>query len=303
MVALGGHALGALDPPSIEEEILDKASVVARALFPLLFSRSGLLLVHGNGPQVGIELLRGEMARARVPPFHLDVSVAQTQGSMGYVLACALREEIRRRKLDLPVVSVVTSVVVAGRSDLLKPIGPLLTRDEARTFESDRGWRVAGTEHGIRRVVPSPRPSRVLEIDSIRLLLSAGHLVIAGGGGGIPLTSDDRGVLTGVDAVVDKDRTATLLASELGSKRIVHLTSVDAVYRDYGTPRAKPLDRMRAEEALRLMQEGHFPEGSMGPKIEASLEFLQAGGESVLITAPERLLDGLVERAGTWIVP
>jgi carbamate kinase len=303
VVALGGHALGGIDPPSTPEEILEKAGVVARALSLLLASRSGLLVVHGNGPQVGIEILRGEMARPRLPPFRLDVSVAQTQGAMGYVLGWALREEIRRRELELPVVSVVTSVVVAEADGLLKPIGPILRRDEVRTFEKERGWKVAGTEHGFRRVVPSPRPSRVLEIDSIRLLLSAGQLVIAGGGGGVPLAPDAQGSLRGVEAVVDKDRTATLLAVELGVKRIVHLTSVDAVYRDYGTPRAAPIERVTVEEARLLWEADHFRDGSMGPKIEASVEFLQAGGESVLITAPERLAEAFAERAGTWIVP
>lgn len=303
MVALGGHALGALDPPSTQEQILEKARGVARTLSPLLAPRCGLLLVHGNGPQVGIEILRGEMARARVPPFQLDVSVAETQGSMGYVLANALREEIRSGELDLPVVSLVTSVVVEARDAPLKPIGPLLTSEEARAFANERGWRVARDGRGLRRVVPSPLPSRVLEIESIRLLLSAGHLVIAGGGGGVALAPDDEGRLAGVGAVVDKDRTATLLAAELESRRIVHLTSVDAVYLDYGTPRAAPVARMASEEARGLSKSGQFPEGSMGPKIEASLEFLERGGESVLITSPERLAEALAGRAGTWIVP
>ena len=224
---------------------------------------------------------------------------------MGYVLAWAFREEIQRRELDLPVASVVTSVVVGEEDALLKPVGPILTRDEVRTLERDRGWRVAATEHGLRRVVPSPRPERVLELEAVRLLLSAGHLVIAGGGGGVPLAPDERGSgsLRGVEVVVDKDRTATLLAIELGRERIVHLTSVDAVYRDYGTPHAAPIERMRAEEARLLWRAKHFHDGSMGPKIEASLEFLRAGGESVLITAPERLTAALAGRAGTWILP
>jgi carbamate kinase len=302
LVALGGHVLGGIDPPSTQQEILEKAGAVARALSPLLASRAGLLVVHGNGPQVGIEILRGEMARPRLPPFRLDVSVAQTQGATGYVLAWAFREEIRRRGLDLPVAAVVTSVVVREDEAILKPVGPILTRDEARAFEKDRGWRVAGTEHGLRRVVPSPRPVGVLELDSIRLLHSAGHLVIAGGGGGVPLAADERSSLRGVEAVVDKDRTATLLAVELGLSRIVHLTSVDAVYRDYGTPLAAPIAGMTVEEARHLWQADHFPDGSMGPKIEASLDFLQAGGESVVITTPERLTDALAKRAGTWIV-
>lgn len=303
VVALGGHALGALDPPSTQEEIFDKARVVARALSPLRDPKSGLLVVHGNGPQVGIELLRGEMARKRVPPFHLDVSVAQTQGSMGYFLAWAFREESRRRALDLPVAAVVTSVLVVERDAPLKPIGPLLTANEVQRFEKELGWRVAEDEHGFRRVVPSPRPASVLETKSIRLLLKAGHLVIAGGGGGIALARDAAGGLRGVEAVIDKDRTATLLSIELGMKRIVHLTSVDAVYRDYGTPRAKPIARMPVDEALRLMGTGQFREGSMRPKIESSVEFLKAGGESVLITAAERLEEAIAGRAGTWIVP
>lgn len=303
VVALGGHLLGDLDRPSTQHAMVDKARAVAKALSPLLASKSGLLVVHGNGPQVGIELLRGEIARARVPPFRLDVLVAETQGSMGYLLACAFREEIRRRDLDLEVVSVLTSVSVGEEEASPKPIGPLLTPEEVVTFERERGWNVVKGEHGFRRQVPSPRPARVLESESIRLLLDAGNLVIAGGGGGIALSRDASGELRGVEAVIDKDRTATLLAIELGMKRIIHLTTVDAVYEDYGAAGAKPIARMRVEEARGLMQTGLFLEGSMRPKIEASIEFLEAAGENVLITSPERLEEALAGRAGTWILP
>jgi carbamate kinase len=303
VVALGGHRLGELDRPSTQDAVAEKARSVAKALSPLLASKTGLLLVHGNGPQAGIELLRGEMARARLPPFRLDVLVAETQGSMGYFLAGALRQEIRSRGLELDVVAVLTSVEVVAEDAPLKPIGPLLTEAEVFTFERGRGWKVARDEHGFRRVVPSPRPTRVLESESIRLLLEAGKLVIAGGGGGIALSGDAAGELRGLEAVIDKDRTATLLSIELGMKRIVHLTSVDAVYEDYGTPRAKPIARMSVREARRRLRERLFPEGSMRPKIEASVEFLEAGGKSVLITSPERLEETLGGRAGTWIAP
>jgi carbamate kinase len=303
VVALGGHRLSDLDRPSTQDAMVDKAGAVARALSPLLASKTGLLLVHGNGPQVGIELLRGEMARTRVPPFRLDLLVAETQGSMGHLLAGAFREEIRRRGLELDVVTVLTSVSVLEEEAPLKPIGPLLTPEEVLAFERERGWKVAKGEHGFRRVVPSPRPERVLESESIRLLLEAGKLVVAGGGGGIALSPDAAGELRGVEAVVDKDRTATLLSIGLGMKRIVHLTSVDAVYADYGTPGAKPIARMSLFEARRRLKEGLFPEGSMRPKIEASIEFLEAGGESVLVTSPERLEEALDGRAGTWLLP
>lgn len=303
VVALGGHLLGELERPSTQDAMVEKAGAVARAFSPLLASKSGLLVVHGNGPQVGIELLRGEIARARVPPFRLDVLVAETQGSMGHLLACALREEIRRRDLDLEVVSVLTSVSVGEEDVSPKPIGPLLTPEEVVTFERERGWKISKGEHGFRRQVPSPRPTRVLESESIRLLLHAGNLVIAGGGGGIALCRDAAGEVRGVEAVIDKDRTATLLAIELGMKRIIHLTAVDAVYENHGAKDAKPIARMRVEEARRLMQTGLFLEGSMRPKIESSIEFLEAGGENVLITSPERLEEALAGRAGTRILP
>jgi carbamate kinase len=303
VVALGGHALGGLDPPSTFEESIQKARAIARALAPLLASRQGLLLVHGNGPQVGVELLRGELARGRVPPLPLDACVAGTEGTMGHALALALREEIRGTGLELPLTCVFTSVVVDEGNCPLKPVGPVLTGKEARRYERDRGWRISADARGLRRAVPSPLPLRVLEADAIRLLLSAGHLVIAGGGGGIALAADASGGLHGLEAVVDKDRTATLLAIEIAASRIIHLTSVDAVYRDHGTPRETPLSLLHVTEARRLLEDGQFPEGNMGPKIEASLDFLAAGGERVLITAAERLDDALAERAGTRIVP
>lgn len=283
--------------------MLAKASAVARALSPLLAPKKGLLLVHGNGPQVGIELLRGEMARARLPPFGLDVLVAETQGSMGYLLTCAFREEIHKRDLELEAVTILTSVVIVEEEAPLKPIGPLLTPEEVLRFEQERGWKVVRDEHGFRRVVPSPRPARVLESEGIRLLLEAGNLVIAGGGGGIALSLDAAGELRGVEAVIDKDRTATLLSIELGMKRIIHLTAVDAVYENYGTADAKPIARLNVEEARGLLRLGSFREGSMRPKIEASIGFLEAGGESVLVTTAERLEEALGGRAGTWILP
>jgi carbamate kinase len=286
VVALGGHLLGELDRPSTGDAMLSKARAVARALSPLLAPKKGLLLVHGNGPQVGIELLRGEMARARIPPFGLDVLVAETQGSMGYLLACAFREEIHKSDLELEAVTILTSVVIVEEEAPLKAIGPLLTPEEVLRFEQERGWKVVRDEHGFRRVVASPRPACVLESEGIRLLLEAGNLVIAGGGGGIALSLDAAGELRGVEAVIDKDRTATLLSIELGMKRIIHLTAVDAVYENYGTDHAKPIARLNVQEARGLLRTGSVREGSMRPKIEASIEFLEAGGESVLVPPP-----------------
>lgn len=301
VVAFGGNALSLPEDRGRFDAQIERAE---RALAPIaawIARGDRVLFVHGNGPQVGHELLRGAAVRElEAPP--LDACVASTQGSMGYALERALRAALGA---GARVAALVTMVRVdlddpaMARPD--KPVGPFYSASEAERLRALHGWAVAeDAGRGHRRVVPSPRPREVIGVSAIRALLDAGYAVIAGGGGGVPIASRG-GADVGVEAVVDKDHTAALLGASLGAATLVDLTSVDAVYRDFGTERASRLARATLAEVRALAAEGHFPPGSMGPKIEAACAFLEAGGARVIITSLERLEPALRGEAGTWI--
>ena len=307
VVSFGGNALLPRGSRGTAAEQLAAARRACAPLAGLLREGARLLVVFGNGPQVGQELLRSHAARTEVPPSSLDACVASTQGTMGYVLELALRAELAAAGLPTPVSSVLTLVRVDAGDPAFaapdKPVGPYYGEAEAGRLRRERSWRMAEADGGWRRVVASPRPLELVDAAAVAALLAAGHVVVAGGGGGIPVARRDDGTLSGVEAVVDKDRTAALLARTVGAGDLVDLTTVDFVYRGHGTPRAEPLPRLTAAEARRLHAAGEFPPGSMGPKIEAALDFLAAGGRSVLITALPRLAEGLRGEVGTRIVP
>ncbi|MFQ5792027.1 MAG: carbamate kinase [Acidobacteriota bacterium] len=308
VVAFGGNALVREGERGGQEEQLRSARTAAPHLVDLVAAGAGLLIVHGNGPQVGNELRRMEEARDHVPSFKLDVCVAHTQGSMGYFLEQSLLEELSLRRMPGEVVSLITLVVVepfeADGGPATKPVGPFFPADEAARLVKERNWKmVEDSGRGYRRVVPSPSPVEVLGVAAIAALLQAGNIVIAGGGGGIPVRRGDDGRLEGVEAVIDKDRTASLLAMRTGARQLLHLTSIDAVYADFPKPTRRPLQRLTVTEARALLDQGQFPAGSMGPKIESSCEFLAGGGRRVLITSAERLPEALAGKAGTVIVP
>ncbi|OPX82310.1 MAG: Carbamate kinase [Methanosaeta sp. PtaB.Bin087] len=266
-------------------------------------SGEGLVLVHGNGPQVGMILLRIEATQDRIPPEPLDVLVAETQGSIGYLLARTIRSASAHP--NQYVAAVMTQVVVDGSDPAFaqpaKPVGPFYGEEEALRLREIHGWDLAPGAGGWRRVVPSPRPLEVVEIGLVREAVAEGHLVIAGGGGGIPVRRGRGRELFGVEAVVDKDLTASLMAVALGAERLVILTEVDAVYRDFGGIRAEPIPHLRPEDARGLID--LLPPGSMGPKVEAALSFAEATGMGALITDVDHLGAALVGRAGTWILP
>ncbi len=306
VLAFGGNAL--LPDPFHPEQQEARAAELAGAVRLLLGRSAGLVLVHGNGPQVGMILLRVEATRQRLPPEPLDVLVAETQGSIGYLLARALRNALHAQGPPVRVTSILTQVVVDARDPAFeapeKPIGPHYPAGQARLLEERRGWHMLAVPgQGWRRVVPSPRPLRVIELEAIDEAARAGHVVIAGGGGGIPVRELEGGGLAGVEGVIDKDRTAALLALSLRAQAFVILTGVPHVTRDFGTPRAQRIATLACGEARRLLAAGVFPAGSMGPKVEAACAYAEAGAGEALITDAAHLPQALDGREGTRIAP
>jgi carbamate kinase len=299
VIALGGNALMRPGEGGTAAEQRANLREACAALRPLIDDQP-LVVTHGNGPQVGNELLRHERAADEAPPLPLYLAVAQTQAEIGALLESELRPVAGR-----PVACLLTHVVVdrddPAFAEPSKPIGPFYDKHRARQLEDERGWRVVSEAgRGWRRVVPSPAPLEIVELASIGALLEAGTIVVACGGGGIPVTTRN-GALAGVDAVIDKDRASSLLARALGAERLVILTEVPAVYRDFGSSRQRELSELSVEDAAGLL--GELEAGSMRPKVEASIEFVRATGHETLITSAEALSDALAGRAGTRIHP
>lgn len=297
VVALGGNALMRPGERGTAAEQRANLREACEALRPLL-GEDELVITHGNGPQVGNELLRHERGAEEVPPLPLYLAVAQTQAEIGALIESELAPVSGR-----PVACLLTHVVVAeddpAFSEPTKPIGPFYDEARARELERERGWQVVhDSGRGWRRVVPSPLPLDVVELESIRSLLRGGAIVVACGGGGIPV-AQRHGRLGGLDAVIDKDRASSLLARELGVDRLVILTEVPAVYRDFGTDRQEELRELPVDDAEALAAE--LAAGSMRPKVEAAVEFTRATGHETLITSPAALAEALDGRAGTRI--
>jgi carbamate kinase len=294
VVALGGNALMRPGERGTAAEQLANLRRAVAALQPLLASSSGLVITHGNGPQVGNELIRQERAAEEVPPLPLWLAVAQTQAEIGALIEAELRPAVTRE-----LTCVLTHVRVGPDDPAFdrptKPIGPFYSADEAKRLHSERGWELAAdANRGHRRVVPSPEPLEVVELRTIRSVIDAGAIAIACGGGGIPVVRrGDR--LVGVDAVIDKDRASALLARELGAEELVILTEVPAVYESFGQPDQRELRELGREEAESLLPT--LAEGSMRPKVEAALAF----GGRTLITNFDALGDALAGRTGTRI--
>ncbi|MCX7683624.1 MAG: carbamate kinase [Anaerolineae bacterium] len=267
-------------------------------------------VTHGNGPQVGFILRRSEIA-AKVAGMHevpLDSCGADTQGAIGYHLQQHLQNEFRRRGMNKLAATVVTQVLVDRNDPAFqrptKPIGGFMDEAEARERANKEGWTVVeDAGRGWRRVVPSPLPQQILELDAVRALLGAGIVTIAVGGGGIPVIRDEEGNLRGVAAVIDKDYASSLLARSIGAELFLISTAVEKVYLDFNTPRQRAIDVMTVAEARRYIEEGHFAEGSMLPKVEAALWFLEAGGLRAIVTSPENIARALSGETGTHILP
>jgi len=297
VVALGGNALMRPGERGTAAEQRANLRRACEALRPLL-NDGELVVTHGNGPQVGNELLRHERAAEEAPPLPLYLAVAQTQAEIGALVESELEPVAGR-----PVACLLTHVLVAEDDPAFekptKPVGPFYDEAKARELERERGWQVVhDAGRGWRRVVPSPQPLEVVELEAIRALIAAGTIVVACGGGGIPAMR--RGIrLAGLDAVIDKDRASSLLARELGADRLVILTEVDAVFRRFGTDKQEELRELSGDEAEALLPE--LAAGSMRPKVEASVEFARATGHAALITSPAALGEAIEGRAGTRI--
>ncbi|MEW5936197.1 MAG: carbamate kinase [Candidatus Thermoplasmatota archaeon] len=311
VVAIGGNAILRAGESGSAEVQLANLEVTCGRLAEMIAQGYDIVITHGNGPQVGNILLQQEAGKALVPPMPLDVCVAESQGQIGYMLQQTLQRALAAKGHEKTVASVITQVVVDAEDPAFqtptKPIGPYFTREEAELLEREKGWRMMEDEArgGFRRVVPSPVPVDILEKEAIKRLVfneDGGYMVIAAGGGGVPVIATEHGY-RGVEAVVDKDLASSVLASCIGERLLIFLTDVPHVYLNYGTEDQTPISLVSAEEIRMHHERGEFPPGTMGPKIEAALLFLGKGGKEVVITNAEMLLAALDGRAGTKIVP
>lgn len=312
LIALGGNALSKSGNDSFARQMIHSKSV-AHSL-AAASEEYRLVITHGNGPQVGNHLMRGDISKSMVPPLPLDACGAATQGEIGYMLQQAILNELKRTadsKGGLAgkpqVATVVTQVLVDPLDPAFqhpsKPVGPFLPQADAEELRR-KGYALAPDPRGrgFRRVVPSPKPIHIVELETIKKLVSSGTTTIACGGGGIPVV-ESGGFFVGVEAVIDKDLCSSLLARELNASRFVILTDIERVCVDYNCPAARELEQMSVSEARRLLADGQFPDGSMGPKVEAAVDFLRFHGKKAHIGSADRLPDILKGKAGTEIVP
>ena len=306
VLALGGNAiLRRGEKGTFEEQYRNVGDTVER-IADLVQSGYRVVITHGNGPQVGATVLRHEAGKNIVPPFPLDACGAETQGFIGYMIQQALRNELKKRGLDRYVVTVVTRVIVDGDDEAFKkptkPVGPFYTKEEAEKIRSQRPDLVIKEDagRGYRRVVPSPDPKIIAERLAIRSLVDNGFVVVACGGGGIPIVEEGTQA-RGVEAVVDKDLAGQRLATLIGASTFVILTDVDGAYLNYGTPNRTLIERATAEQLERYMVEGHFKEGSMSPKITAAIRFVQSGGERAVIAELSKLREAMRGKSGTHV--
>ncbi len=307
VVAIGGNSLIRAGEKGLVDEQRTNARRTADAIVEIVQAGYRVAVTHGNGPQVGAALLRSERSATQVYRHPLDVCVATTQGEIGYILQQALGEAMADAGLEPAVATVLSQVVVAADDPAMsaptKPIGPFLSQREAEARRDEEGWQIVeDAARGWRRVVPSPMPLEIVEERIICDLVRRGTLVVALGGGGIPVVRDN-GRLRGVEAVIDKDRASALLAARLQVHQLIISTDTDRVYLDYKTPRQRALEYVTTRELRAYQADGQFAPGNMGPKIEAALHFIEHGGREVIITRYEQLVEAVHDRAGTHILP
>ena len=308
VIAIGGNATHPEDISGTTEEQKQVARQTAEALLPLMQRDGELIVTHGNGPVVGKILMRQMLTMDRIPPMSMDICVAHSQGGIGYLLMQAMENALREVGNSRHVAALLTQVEVDADDPAFnnptKFVGPFFTEDEAKRIEAELGWLMReDSGRGWRHVVPSPQPRHICDISLVEELAKRGSVVIAGGGGGIPVVRRSDGVRSGLPAVIDKDLTSAHLANVLGIEELLIVTAVSRVAINFGKPDRSDLSEIRVAELKRLHADGHFPPGSMGPKVEAAIRFVENGGKRAIIGHLEEIMPALLGESGTHVVP
>jgi len=306
IISIGGNTLIRKGEKGTIEEQFEHTEKCMAYIAKMASQGKRIVITHGNGPIVGNIVIRNEAAKDIIPPMPLYICNADSEGGIGFMLQQALYNQLEKLNAHRDVATIVTQVVVDKNdpafSKPAKPIGPFYTKEEAERIKQQKGWTIhEDSNRGYRRVVPSPKPLKVIEADIIKRLAMDGVIVIAAGGGGVPVVEVNEGKLQGIDAVIDKDLTTAVLANAIGAETFIDLTQTDSVYINYGKQNQKPLNRPALSEVKKYLTRGEFPPGSMGPKIEAAIEFLETGGKEVIITTPELVEAAMKGKAGTRI--
>jgi len=307
LVALGGNALLRSDDKGTDKEQLLHVNETCMHFIDIIKQGYRLAVTHGNGPQVGNILLQNEMSQEKIPPMPLDICGAQSQGQIGYMIQRVLQNRLALEKMPLNVTSIVTQVLVDKNDPAFKnptkPIGPFYTQEKAENLKSTKGWTIVEQPgKGFRRVVPSPEPLDIVEKHTIKQLFDDKEIVISCGGGGIPVIREEDGTLKGIEGVIDKDKTAAVLARMLDVNILLILTDVEKVFINYRKENQQALDKLTIQEAEQYLVDGQFAKGSMGPKVEAALRFLKSGGKQAIITSLEKAKDALSGKTGTHFI-
>lgn len=308
LVALGGNALIKEGERGTISELERNADEICGQLMVLVERDYNIVVTHGNGPQVGIQIIKNELAKDLFPMMPLDVLVAETEGSMGYFLQNAFLNHLMRRNIRRYVVTVITQVVVDRNDPAFqnptKPVGMFYSKEDAERFTKTFGWKmVEDANRGWRRVVPSPKPQKIIQRFMIRHAAQEGNIVIAAGGGGIPIWVKDNGDFEGIEAVVDKDLSSAILATLVDANLFIILMPLPRVYLNFGKPDQRPIVKASLDEIKKYYEEGHFPPGNMGPKIEAVIYYLEHGGKHAIITNPQSLALALDGKEGSHFYP
>ncbi len=307
VIALGGNAILRRGEDGTIQQQFAHANACMEHIAKISHEGHRLVLTHGNGPIVGNLVIQNEALRNRIPPMPLFICDADSEGGIGFLLQMTLYNQLRKYGVTRPIVTLITQVVVDPKDPAFqhpsKPIGPYYGKEEAHRLSQEENWSFNEEfGRGFRRVVPSPRPRKIIEAPVILRLMEQGDIVIAAGGGGIPVEEGPDGILKGVDAVIDKDWASGLLACQVGADLLVILMEEDQVYINYGRPDQRGLSRVKTSDMVNFLNQGHFPPGSMQPKVAASLHFLNTCGQEVIICRAESIMDAMAGRSGTHIV-
>ncbi len=306
IISIGGNTLIRSSEKGTIEEQFEHTKAAISHVIKIIEKDYKVVITHGNGPIVGNILIRNEAAKNIIPPMPLYICNADSEGGIGFMIQQTLYNQLKKKGVKRDVATVVTQVVVDKNDPAFlnptKPIGPFYTKADADALAKERGWAmIEDSNRGYRRVVPSPRPLKIVEADAIKKLTDAGAIVIAAGGGGVPVIELLNGDLQGVDAVIDKDLATSLLAKDIGAEVFINLTQIDKVYINFGKADQTGLNSLAVSDAKKYLLQEEFAPGSMGPKIEAAIEFLAAGGKEVIITTPELIEKAMEGKAGTRV--